>query len=382
VTALITSSNSLKALTVIRSLGKKEVNVVSAEKKSGSLGSYSKYSRNNFTYPDPDFKEHDFVKKLLSELNKNSIDVLLPVHSEDTYVVTKYMDKFSEHTAVPFMDYKTINSVNDKSIFLKNAYDMGFAVPKTYHPDNFESLRKISREIDYPAVIKLRKSSSSIGLSYVNSPEEMLQKFKDTITKFNLNNKNYPIIQEYISGGGYGVSLLFNHGDLRAFFTHKRLREYPVSGGPSTCRISVRHPVMEKIAVDLLKSYNWHGIAMVEFKLTDEGKPVIMEVNPRFWGSVNQAVLSGVDFPYLLYRMAVDGDVNPVMSYKTGIKTRNAFIDIISIFQEIKNTKNPALIKEFLVCPFTDDVLSLADPMPTINFIKMGLRELYCGRYH
>ncbi|UUX91811.1 carboxylate--amine ligase [Methanoplanus endosymbiosus] len=355
---------------------------MSAEKKSGSLGSYSKYSGNNITYPDPAIKEQDFVKKLISELKKNHIDVLLPVHSEDTYVVTKYLDKFREHTAVPFMDYKTIDSVNNKSIFLKNAYDMGFPVPKTYHPDDLESLRKISKEIDYPAVIKLRKSSSSIGLSYAKSPEELIQTFKDTITKFNLNNKNYPIIQEYVKGDGYGVSLLFNHGDLRAFFTHKRLREYPISGGPSTCRVSVRNSGMEKIAVDLLKSYNWHGIAMVEFKLTEEGKPVIMEVNPRFWGSVNQAVLSGVDFPYLLYRMSVDGDVNPVMSYKTGIKTRNAFIDIIAIFQEIKSTKNPALIKEFLTCPFTDDVLSLDDPMPTLNFIKMGLKELYCSRYH
>ncbi len=118
--------------------------------------------------------------------------------------------------------------------------------------------------------------------------------------KYDLSSSNYPLIQEYVEGDGYGVSFLFNHGDLRAKFTHKRLREYPISGGPSTYRISVKEPKMEDMAKRLLEYFNWHGVAMVEFKMGNNNNPVLMEINPRFWGSLNQAIQSGVNSLYIV----------------------------------------------------------------------------------
>ena len=41
----------------------------------------------------------------------------------------------------------------------------------------------------------------------------------------------------------------------------------------------------------------------IEFRIDSrDGVPKIMEVNPRFWGSLQLSILSGVDFPYLLYK--------------------------------------------------------------------------------
>lgn len=80
---------------------------------------------------------------------------------------------------------------------------------------------------------------------------------------------------------------------------------------------------MENAARKILDHVNWHGVAMVEFKLDERtNKPVLIEVNPRFWGSVYQAIAAGVNFPYLLYEMALYGDVEPVFNYKVGVKTR------------------------------------------------------------
>ena len=52
------------------------------------------------------------------------------------------------------------------------------------------------------------------------------------------------------------------------------------------------------------------------------GVPHLIDVNPRFWGSLAQAIACGVDFPYLLYRIALDGDVEPVTDFRTGVTTR------------------------------------------------------------
>ena len=307
----------------------------------------------------------------------------MPVHSDDTYLIAKYKSNLEPFIKVPLHDYSTLMHVNNKGYLMKVADDLGIPVPQTYFIEDLRALHRIADAVDFPAVIKLRETASSIGMSYAYSREELISKYKETVSKFGLSPPNYPLIQEYIEGDGYGVSLLFNHGDLRAKSTHKRLREYPTSGGPSTYSISVKHPEMEDIAIELLKHFDWHGVAMVEFKLNSKNKkPVLMEINPRFWGSINQAVQSGVDFPYLLYTMALEGDVKPVLNYKVGIKTKNIFIDYIALFDYIRKTKKIGLLKEFLCLPVNDDIFSLSDPLPILGFIRTGVCEIIHSRYN
>ena len=57
----------------------------------------------------------------------------------------------------------------------------------------------------------------------------------------------------------------------------------------------------------------------------------MLEVNPRFWGSVGLAVQSGVDFPYLLFRMATEGDIEPVLQYRTGVVVKWLLGDAVRI---------------------------------------------------
>ena len=271
---------------------------------------------------------------------------------------------------------------HNKGFVAQLAEDLGISIPKTVFVRDFDELYRQAERIHLPAVIKLKTGSSSVGISYVQTKEELVTKYKDCVSRFSLVPEDYPLIQEYISGDGYGVSLLFNHGDLRAKFTHKRLREYPPSGGPSTYRISVSHSEMEEMAIKLLQHFHWHGVAMVEFKLDKRtNKPVLLEINPRFWGSVNQAICSGVDFPYLLYRMAVDGDVEPVLSYKLGVKTRVLPIDYVALLQSLWNSKHKFnTAREFFhFCP--DDIISTTDPIPALGFLYAGLRDREKGDY-
>lgn len=381
--ALITAANSPKALIAVRSLGKKGIEVSTADERRFALGSLSKYSKNFYLYPSPEKSPSDFINSLVSLVRKQKHDVLMPVHSVDTYLIAKYKSKFEPFIKVPLHDYSTIMRVDNKGSLIQIAEDLGIRVPDTYQIKDLNMLHNIADKINYPAVIKLRNTSSSIGLSYVHSKKELISKYKETISRFNLSPPDYPLIQEYIEGDGYGVSLLFNQGDLRAKFTHKRLREYPISGGPSTYRISIKNPKMEDMAVKLLTSLNWHGVAMVEFKMDDKTKnPVLMEVNPRFWGSVNQAVQSGVDFPYLLYMMAVEGDVKPVLNYDVGIKTKNIFIDYVALFNYVRKTRNYKYLNEFFCLPINDDIFSLSDPLPILNFFKIGMNEIVNSRYN
>lgn len=176
--------------------------------------------------------------------------------------------------------------------------------------------------------------------------------------------------------------MLFNQGEPRAICAYKNIRVFPITGGPSTARVSIRHPKMEKYAITLLKELDYHGVAEVEFIVDKKTKePFLMEVNPRFWGSVNQAIRAGVDFPFLLYTMAMEGDVQPVFTYKVGIKTRWMLGDSRALVDYIRTKKRVEILKDFfkLYGQYYDDI-SFSDPLPTImeimipimNFIKTG----------
>ena len=107
--------------------------------------------------------------------------------------------------------------------------------------------------------------------------------------------------QTCIEGEGQGVFALYDHGKPVAFFAHRRLRERPPWGGVSVLSESAEpDPLLQAHARTLLDDAGWHGVAMVEFKVGRDGTPYLMEINTRFWGSLQLAIDAGVDFPALL----------------------------------------------------------------------------------
>jgi predicted ATP-grasp superfamily ATP-dependent carboligase len=87
---------------------------------------------------------------------------------------------------------------------------------------------------------------------------------------------------------------------------------------------SISPPAEALAAATQLISFNgWHGVAMIEFKWdAAENRPKLIEVNARFWGSLNLAIMAGVDFPFLLYRLARGEKVEGPAEYRIGLKSR------------------------------------------------------------
>jgi predicted ATP-grasp superfamily ATP-dependent carboligase len=147
-----------------------------------------------------------------------------------------------------------------------------------------------------------------------------------------------------------------------------------------------------ELGTRLLKALGWYGIAMVEFKFDPRDNiPKLMEINPRFWGSLSLPIASGVDFPYLLCKMAIDGDIDIPPVYKSGIKSRWLFYgDIKYLIAVLKGYatpwgyKSPGRIKtlfEFMKFYEKDmvyDFLAWDDLMPGImKILSPVLNKVY-----
>ena len=71
---------------------------------------------------------------------------------------------------------------------------------------------------------------------------------------------------------------------------------------------------------------------MVEFKVDERDNiPKLMEINGRFWGSLQLAIDAGVDFPALLIETVEKNHVPPLGNYAIGVRTRWLMGDIDSL---------------------------------------------------
>ena len=340
---LVTYAWNRVAYIIVRSLTTKGIDVYVGDSSTLAMARSSKYCKGFLKYPSFYRNPIAFVDSVVDYCKKNKIGIYLPVH-EETFVVSRYIDRFKDAgIVVPVSEFSKLVKVHRKDSVIKYAESLGIPVPKTFKPKTFQEAEELLDECVYPLVIKQINTNSAKGVFYAHSREEALDILRRIQgDKSNENSEAPPLLQEYVSGSGYGVSLLFNRGELRAFFTHKRLREKTYTGGTSTLRVGTRNALLEEYAIHLLKSLKWHGVAMVEFKYNeDEKKAWLLEVNPRFWGSLALPVASGVDFPYLLYSIAANGDVAPLLEYKTGVKARWILGDVLAILDEFRHTRSP-----------------------------------------
>ncbi|AGB04691.1 putative ATP-grasp enzyme [Aciduliprofundum sp. MAR08-339] len=380
---LVTGGSRRATLTIVRSLGRKGLKISVGDHTKLSTASLSKYSTNKFLYPNPQKMPIAFFNNILSIIRSKKYDVIIPVHDFEILPIIKNKNIIEKYSSLPFVDFDTFMKTLSKWETLKIANSVGVKIPRTYRPLDKEDLRKIKKDMKYPVVVKPisqtlwdpekgAKTRYVTTKNYINNDKD-LEKFFSKIK----NVKDY-LIQEYVEGQGAGTSFLFNKGKMRAYFSYIRLREYPITGGPSTLRMSIKNDEMVDAGKRLLEKLNWHGVAMVEFKLTKKG-PVLMEINGRFWGSLALAYHAGVDFPYLLYKLAVDGDVNMVREYKTGVLCRWLIPgDILNFYFRLKTERkdNSYVFKEFFRFRGTYyDYIDLDDPLPVIGAL------ITSGRY-
>jgi predicted ATP-grasp superfamily ATP-dependent carboligase len=242
---------------------------------------------------------------------------------------------------LPFPAIATVDSLADKCQLMQTAAELDIPTPETLFSGSRDSLNCDLNALPYPVVIKPGKSWLKIQDTWCRSSVRFAGNRLEAQTILDtdpaLENGAF-MIQEHVPGHGKGVFCLYDNGSPLAFFAHHRLREKPPRGGVSVLSQSV--PVDQALgsyARLLLDHAGWHGVAMVEFKVTPDGRPFLMEINTRFWGSLQLAIDAGVDFPWLLYRIASGEKVEPVESYRTGIRLRWLLGDLDHLYLVLRD---------------------------------------------
>jgi len=364
-----------KTLSAVRSLGQKGIKVAVGEATRLTTSHFSRYASRRLVYPSPTARPDAFMDWLLAELKAGSYEMVLPTEFSTQQLIARNVKHISSLTGFPFPPYELAQKVHDKAWLMKFAVQKGYPAPKTFFVEDIEELEGIANRVSYPAVIKPKESSGSRGIMYVKDRGSFRDNYLSVHSKY-----PYPLVQEYIpasEGGGCGVAALFNmKGEPRAGFVYKRLREYPVSGGPSTLRESIRDERLKGTAFSILKDLNWVGPAMVEFRKDPRDNTYkLLEINPRLWGSLSLSVLSGVDFPFLLYMLAKTGDCEEVIEYRAGVRCR--WLIPGDIMHLMANKDKGKALRNFFERADGYDILSLHDPLPVVGRLSSLIPFLF-----
>jgi predicted ATP-grasp superfamily ATP-dependent carboligase len=386
-TVLVLDANQRSALAVTRSLGNKSVTVFTADESNTALAGCSRHSKQYLTYPSPGLLPEHFVDALVNLIKEYHIDILLPMTELTSTLVIKHRSAFPE-VALPMPDLETIDSLADKCSLMRTAETLNIPVPGTRYCIPAEDTQFNPERLDYPVVLKPGKSWLCqeghwyrAGVRTAYSSSELMDIINNT-TEF---QKHPYMIQEYVAGQGQGIFALYDHGKPLVFFAHNRLREKPPGGGVSVLSESASlDPILLSHARTLLDKAHWHGIAMVEFKVAVDGTPYLMEINTRFWGSLQLAVDAGVDFPWLLYQLASNNQPDQVDNYKIGVRLRWLLGDLDSLYltlrdkQYSKTTKLNTILQFLTPSPFKTrhEVNRWSDPAPAWYEIKQYLRDI------
>ena len=202
---------------------------------------------------------------------------------------------FPASVRVALPSTEALATANDKQRTAALARNLGLRAPRERVVASAGEARAALGELGTPMVLKSAREEGRKVLRYARSESEAADAWEAVHAKTGAA----VLAQEYVTGEGFGWSALYWEGRLVCSLAHRRVREWPPSGGTSACAESLTDAAeLERAGRALLDALAWHGVAMVEFKgaLGAEALTLI-EINAKFWGSHDLALAAGVDFP-------------------------------------------------------------------------------------
>jgi len=323
-TIIVTDGEQRAALALIRAYGQAGHRLLVCANRSRSLAGASRFCSREEPVPDPLAAPGEFVVAIQRVARATGADTLIPVTDAALLALLPERENLAG-LVLPFSSLEAFTQISDKALLLAAAPDLGIEVPSHLLLSVPGELPDPAR-LRFPLVLKPSRSvaqgiqgSEKVGVSHASDAVELATRLAE------YPRGAYPImLQQRVAGPGVGIFLLVWDGRPYAVFAHRRLREKPPSGGVSVYRESIMAPLdlVEK-SLALLARFDWRGVAMVEYKVDEStGVPYLMEINGRFWGSLQLALDAGVDFPNLLLALAHGERPAPVTEYRIGVRSR------------------------------------------------------------
>jgi len=365
---LVLAADQKQAIPVVQSLGKRGIAVACLSPNPKAPAFYSRYCTEKIHFANTsDRKAYaDFLKRLVKT---GKYRLLLPCSDHSTLLVSEHRADIMPYADIFLPGHEIIKTVTNKSSLMRYAADHHISVPRTYFPQNRTELETMRFHLSFPVVIKGNTTAGAKYVKYAHTKEDLLRYFEL------LHQEGVPpLVQEYIKGKEKIFYGLCDKGEVTAHFMMESGRAFPATGGTPAKAFSLFDPALKDFAFSIVQATQWTGIVGIDIKQQRESeKYYLLDFNPRFGATSFLALKSGVDLPYLLYELAVEGKKKYVSEYDK--KTYRSLFREDLFYAVNRPFSIPKLLLEFLD-PRVFYGFDRDDPGPFFRLAKNTLGEL------
>lgn len=243
-----------------------------------------------YSFPDA------FIQWALDEAQRSGVSVLLPLF-EETYILAVVKDLFDKkgiELVVPSLEHVTLFYY--KRRMLDIAKKRGVEIPFTLLVESLDDAFDMADEVGYPLLVKPAYGFHGAGIRYVKDRRGLrpaiMYSMRDSPYEFG----RYPYLQRYVKGSPYSIAMAMGRDGEEVHFAYRFLSTYPPEFGCSVESELVEEEESAMILYRFLRSLSFKGIAWADFIVSEDGRHLLLEINPRMGSGILVEGGSPIDF--------------------------------------------------------------------------------------
>lgn len=231
-------------------------------------------------------------------------DIILPIEHHTIRLLSTYREKITAIAALPpLASPDAIDTAGDKWLLANLLKREQIPFPDTVFVQKDGPIPEDAlKHLDYPVLSKPLGEDSGSGIV-------LLENYNNLINHLQNARFGNIIVQSFIQGHDVDCSVLCKDGEIKAYTIQKGVASGRERFSPPSVVDFIQENEILEHTKKLMRALNWSGVAHIDFRY-DSTKNIhrVLEVNPRFWGSVIASVSAGVNFPYLACLLALKQD--------------------------------------------------------------------------
>lgn len=260
----------------------------------------------------PKGSDENFITTVKKICTGKGIQVVMPLVTRELFPFSAQKKELAAAgIKVLVSSGEAIQIANNKSACYAHLQKAGIVVPDFRIVSTVDEFIEAAKALGYPGKKFCFKPSISNGsrgfrivADDVNEADQLFnyKPYNTYITYHQaikiLSSQVFPelLVSEYLPGDEYSVDCLADDG--KPYLIVPRRREKMVAG------ISVQGTFIEdKTIIDycakIIEAIGLHGNIGIQVKVSDDGVPLLLEINPRVQGTIVSALGAGVNLPLL-----------------------------------------------------------------------------------
>ena len=284
---LVTGTGGPSGISILKDLESGGYELFSGDIDPYATGLYLVDDAHRMLLPRGD--DPGFSDRLLAICAELRIDLLIPTVDTELLPIATRLDEFRAAGTEPIVaSVETLETCLDKWELDRRCRGQVRVPGTVLVDDTFEP-----STIELPVIVKPRSGSGSRGIRLVESASELERLERDGTL----------LVQELLPGPEYSLDVFATReGEVLAVVPRERLK---VDSGIAITGRTSHDEELQEFGAAVARLIGLTTVANVQAKGATEGVPALLEVNPRFPGTMPLTIAAGVDMPRLAVEEAL-----------------------------------------------------------------------------